>query len=484
MGLVTVGFYIGGVALSLNNDQFGELFCDNVPLAETLVELYESYRDEKFQASRMSLDELKQKFGELGTKVDRVPNRGAGSEITTGAVAALPATTDVRVEDDSLIKLRLPHVELHSESKKAKDMVTELNSAVSSINEQSLLLPEDTYNAVHDAYGKLSGALKVLDENVQNEVAESVAFQYGTASEELHKSYELRAKDREIELTQQFLSEFNQFKAQLEAHSSQELAAALKANEQALLAKQSNEVALLSIKQVEEFNKILSQKLDNERQGRLSKLEALNESVQGLTEAIDQVDKLVMKSEVLSQLALLTTLLKNKLHAGDQASITIDAELSRLKTLCDILPGKPSKCCKKNGPQLLDVVVTQLDKLASQQLVLSNEQLYNRWSLLQKDLSTSSLLPPNAGILGHISAKFFGFFLLDKAGAPVDNDMESVIARVSQNLRLSKLDKAVEEVVSLKGWPRVLCDEWVHEARKKLEIETLVDALDCEIRCL
>ena len=41
MGLVTVGFYIGGVALSLNNDQFGELFCDNVPpVSYTHLDVY------------------------------------------------------------------------------------------------------------------------------------------------------------------------------------------------------------------------------------------------------------------------------------------------------------------------------------------------------------------------------------------------------------------------------------------------------------
>nr|7PUZ_A Chain A, MICOS complex subunit MIC60 [Lachancea thermotolerans CBS 6340] len=177
-----------------------------------------------------------------------------------------------------------------------------------------------------------------MNEDIRTNVAESVAVQYGQASKDLHESFEIRAKSREVELTQQFLNEFNAFKAQLEKHSSEELASALKANEQALLAKQSNEVALLSMKQVEEFTKILSEKLDQERQGRLSKLEALNGSVQELAEAVDQVDTLVMKSEVLSQLSLLTTLLKNKLHAGDESSVKIDSELARLKTLCDILP--------------------------------------------------------------------------------------------------------------------------------------------------
>ncbi|SCU89169.1 LAFA_0E16490g1_1 [Lachancea sp. 'fantastica'] len=484
-GLAVTAFYAGGVALSVSNDQFGELFCDNVPLAEALVEMYESYRDESFQASRMSLDDLKQKFGELGTKTDLIPARGADSTLTTDTVAALPASAEVKIEDQSLMKLRLPLLSSNNASNpKFEELTSAVNAQINSINEQSLILPEATYNAVADAYSKLNNALQDLERDFQTDLSEGLAKHYGEASEQLNHQFELRLKTREVEITQQFLNEFNAFKAQLEMRSSEELSTALQANEQALLAKQANEVALLSIKQVEEFNKILSEKLDKERQGRLAKLEQLNTSVGGLTDAIDQVDTLVMRSEAVSQLTLLITLVKEKLQSGSEQSLKLDSELQRLKTLWDVLPGKPSKCCKTAGPQLLDVVIPQLEALASKQQILSNEQLVNRWNLLQKDLETASLLPPNAGILGHTAAKFFSFFLFQKRGVSSEHDMDSILARVSSNLTLSKLDEAVEDVVALKGWPRVLCDEWIQDARRKLEIETLVDVLDCEVRSL
>ncbi|CEP64171.1 Mic60p LALA0_S10e04038g [Lachancea lanzarotensis] len=485
-GLAVTAFYVGGVALSVSNDQFGELFCDNVPLAEALVETYESYRDESYQASRMSLDDLKQKFGELGTKTDLIPARGADSTLTSNAVAALPTSTEVKVEDESFVKLRLPLLAVNNTSNpKFEELTNGVNVQINSINEQSLILPEPTYNAVTDAYSKLNSALQELERDFQTDLSGGLAKRYGEVSEELRSKYELRLKTREVELTQQFLNEFNVFKAQLETRSSEELSTALRANEQALLAKQANEVALLSIKQVEEFNKILSEKLDKERQGRLAKLEDLDNSVRGLTDAIDQADSLVMRSEAVSQLTLLITLLKGKLQSGSEQSLKLDTELQRLKTLWDILPGKPAKCCKsKNPPQLLDVVIPQLETLISKQQILSNEQLVNRWNLLQKDLEAASLLPPNAGILGHAAAKFFSFFLFQKTGVSPENDIDSILARVGSNLTLSKLDEAVEEVVALKGWPRVLCDEWIQDARRKLEIETLVDVLDCEVRTL
>ncbi|SCW04422.1 LAFE_0H13168g1_1 [Lachancea fermentati] len=484
-------FYVGGVALSVYNDQFEELFTDNVPLAEPLVDFYQSYRDGTLQTSKISLEELKLKFGELSNKVEQIPNAGATSMLAQTDPAASPKTKAAQVLEDSLVMLRLPQVPpvatLDTASaaapSAANHLVDSVNEIVASVNAQSLLLPEDSYNAVTLAWGKLTAALQQLTADFDHDVAQQVARRYGEASVELEHAYDARLKAAEVEITQRFLDEFANFKAQLEKHSSEELACALQANEQALLAKQSNEVALLSIKQVEEFNKILSEKLDQERQGRLAKLEELNTSVANLTQVVDKVDVFVKKNEVLTRLTLLTTEIRDRLQSGDLTSVQLDDQLSELKTLSDILPGKPHKCCTKT-PHLLDVLVAELDQLAAQQQILSNEQLYNRWSLLQDDLKTASLLPPNSGILGHLSAKFFSLFLFNKSGSSVENDMDSVIARVSENLRLANLENAVEEVVNLKGWPRVLCDEWVHEARKKLEVETLVDALDCEVRTL
>lgn len=483
-GLATSVFYTGGTALSLYNDQFSELFIDNVPLAEELVELCESYRDGAFDAPSLSLDEIREKFGEFTRRIVEVPNKGA-SPANASTVASVEAAAPVAPVKPAgpMIKLVLQQVSLdNTTSESIRELVDSLNATIESINSQSLLLPEEIINSITTTYNRLYSTVAQLNESLNDILSAEINRKASEQSARLEEKYGQLAKSKELELTEKFLNEFNGFKAQLEQQSSQELANALKTNEQALLAKHSNEVALLSIKQVEEFNKILGEKLDKERQGRLSKLTELNDSVGELVAAVDKLDSVVVKNEATTQLTLLVSKLRNKLESGEQSSIHLEKELTRLKTLADILPGKPKKCCSKN-PQLLDLAITELDQLTKTE-ILSDEQLYNRWVLLQKDLKTASLLPPNAGILGHLSAKFFSLFLFNKSGVSTENDMDSVIARVGENLRLSKLDQAVEEAVGLKGWPRVLCDDWVREARRKLEVETLVDVLDCEVRSL
>ncbi|SCV04219.1 LAMI_0H14356g1_1 [Lachancea mirantina] len=481
--LATTAFYAGGVALSLYNDQFEELFTESVPGAERLIEWSELLKNGSFRASQVSLDELKQKFGAFTTKVDRIPNHGADPTVTTlhEAQTAAPQPTEP-VEEVAMVKLTLHPIPGRFEpTSKAHELVSSVNELVDNVNGQSILVSEDAYDAVQKTYIQLGDAVQVLAGDFDKALAEALAVKYGQATEDLQASYETRFKERELDLTGDFLQQFNSFKKQLEEHSSEELKAALKANEQALLAKQANEVAFLSIKQVEEFNKILSEKLDKERQGRLAHLEDLDKDVNSLGDVIDAVDRFVVRDEVITQLTLVLAQIQNTLQSKDLRSVQIQNEIERLKTLTDTLPKK--NCCSQT-PRLLDVLVNELSELTENRNLLSREQIYNRWILLQKDIATATLLPPNAGILGHISAKFFSLFLFNKSGSPVNNDVDSVIARVTEDLRLAKLDKAVEEVVALQGWPRVLSEQWLQDARTKLEVEILVEALDCTVRTL
>lgn len=253
-----------------------------------------------------------------------------------------------------------------------------------------------------------------------------------------------------------------------------------------MLAKHKNELAMLSIKQVQEFNKIISNKIENERNGRLKNLDELNGSVKTVSDSLAALEETLLRSECVNQLTNLVSSIKFKLNLDNTPSLDISKDLQKLTTLVNILPGKPNKCDAKE-PQLIDVVVNELNSLTSakeNKQILSNEQLLNRWGLLQDKIREASLLPPNAGFLGHVSAKFFSLFLFNKSGISNENDIDSVISRVTENIKLNRLDKAVEDVVQLQGWSRLEADDWLQAARSKLELETLVDVVDHEIKTL
>jgi len=146
------------------------------------------------------------------------------------------------------------------------------------------------------------------------------------------------------------------------------------------------------------------------------------------------------------------------------------------------------KLSNETNDELIEEALKNLVPLISKDSthsILSNEQLLTRWELLVPELRSASLLPPNAGLLGHLSSTIFSKLLLPVKGVKPDGkDIESVIGRVEASLIKGQLDDAVEEVSNLKGWPRKLADDWVKEGRKKLEIEFLVNLIDAESKTL
>lgn len=490
-------FYATGLALSEINDACGAIFTENVPYGEELVDLFESTWYSAAY-SPLTLDELKLKFGEiLASRTAKVPHEGATAknmdptekeeQSAHHETKLLEAGTTKATELLRLQPLRLPDNVDSPEALRLKTIISEFNHTINTINKQNIMLPEPQSLAILEAYNAL--AMKIME--FEQHFESTLTADTHTKTDDVLKIADTKAeeelKQKKNELTDRFLKEFSNFRAELEQRTQEQLTADLKANEQTLLAKHANEVALLSITQVKEFNKIISEKIEAERNGKLAHLQDLDEAVNNMAKSIDSVNQFLTKNEAITQLTLTLDELKNKINSPKNASIKIDSELQRLKNLADIVPGLPKPCChsKDAQPALLTVALNELNELASEKEILSNEQLYNRWNLLESDFKTASLLPPNAGIMGHTFAKFFSFFLFTKQGSsPTNEDLDNVYAKISERLRLSKLDEAVEEVLSLKGWPHVLCKDWITQARKRLEVESLISVLENEIRTL
>lgn len=493
-------FYGGGLALAEYNDSFNDLFVENIPFAETLVDSFESYRDATTSPHPLNLDELRAKFGGmLGGKVSSVPNQGVEARDAKKEDLAAPIAT--KIDDrfptastssarEGAVLVNLSPINVLTDSQtpaKLAELVKRVNETIKVINDQKIAVAEEQLSAIVGAHQALATSIVDFNKDLESVIAEGASEKNAHLVSELTTKYEDRLKEDEAKLTDKFTKELQDYRVGLDERTAKQLAEDLKTNEQTLLAKHANEVALLSITQVEEFNKILKEKLDSERDGRLAHLKELDSGVGRLLESVDNLNHILMKKEAVTQLTLTIEELKTKLQSSDSHALNIQPQLNKLKSLSDILPGKAKPCCKSKNPSpaLLDVAISELETLSAKQKILTNEQLYNRWNLLADDFKTASLLPPNAGILGHTFAKMFSALLFTKEGSsPSNQDLDSVFARVNENLRLSKLDKAVEEVVGLQGWSYVLCKEWINDARRKLEIESLVDVLDCELRTL
>ncbi|CAI4589111.1 CPI_1c_G0033150.mRNA.1.CDS.1 [Saccharomyces cerevisiae] len=499
IALSATAFYAGGIIYSQKNDKFGDFFSNNVPFAEDLLETYEHYHDRPTLFLEDSWDGLKAKSNDLlsgltGSSQTRRSNRE-------------------NIEVKKMLSLEPLNIETENSDPQLKEIIGSLNDLINSLNDSNLSIPESEFNSIKKSNQNMLTNLSQLNETLKEALCNYMIQRTSEVITELNTQYENSKREFEKNLQKNLLQEVDEFKENLTKQKDKELEEKLKANEELLQAKHANEVGLLSITQVKEFNKIIKDKIEKERNGRLAHLEEINSEVNDLSKSIDRSSKILSKNEALVQLTFQVDEIKSRINNNNLPDVNIDKELSRLKLLSNLLStfNKKSCCddgdccsCKKgnknegkegkisckckpktNPPSLLSVALDELESTCSGKKILSNEQIYNRWNLLADDFKTASLLPPNSGILGQLTAKVFSLFLFTKTGNPSNaTDFDSVYARVGDNLRVSNLNDAVEEVVSLKGWPHKVCESWIEDARRKLEVQRLVEILDCEIRTL
>ena len=499
IALSATAFYAGGIIYSQKNDKFGDFFSNNVPFAEDLLETYEHYHDRPTLFLEDSWDGLKAKSNDLlsgltGSSQTRRSNRE-------------------NIEVKKILSLEPLNIETENSDPQLKEIIGSLNDLINSLNDSNLSIPESEFNSIKKSNQNMLTNLSQLNETLKEALSNYMIQRTSEVITELNTQYENSKREFEKNLQKNLLQEVDEFKENLTKQKDKELEEKLKANEELLQAKHANEVGLLSITQVKEFNKIIKDKIEKERNGRLAHLEEINSEVNDLSKSIDRSSKILSKNEALVQLTFQVDEIKSRINNNNLPDVNIDKELSRLKLLSNLLSTFNKKSCcddrdccsskkrnknegkegkisckckpKTNPPSLLSVALDELESTCSGKKILSNEQIYNRWNLLADDFKTASLLPPNSGILGQLTAKVFSLFLFTKTGNPSNaTDFDSVYARVGDNLRVSNLNDAVEEVVSLKGWPHKVCESWIEDARRKLEVQRLVEILDCEIRTL
>lgn len=284
---------------------------------------------------------------------------------------------------------------------------------------------------------------------------------------------------KELDLTKDMLEQYNYEKGQLAKKYESRLAKEVEAAQQALSQAAINATSMVRVEQTKRFEKLIKDKIDSERNGRLLNLDAVNKRLEELelyaATLESQVSTVASKSAVLNALTKLKSLLLNT---------TATTPATALGPYVESL----EKSAAKTNDEVIHLALAELKPILSSessQLILTVPQLQTAWEQLSPELRSSALLPPNAGLLGHFASILFSKLLLPvRGGKPDGKDIESVISRVQLSLSRGELDVAVEEVVNLKGWTRRLADDWVREGRKRLEADFLISLLDTEAKIL
>ncbi|KAH3675825.1 hypothetical protein WICMUC_002471 [Wickerhamomyces mucosus] len=455
---LTIGsttLYGAGVALSLQNDAFNELFTDNVPLAEEVVDYIQSLQGSQRD---YNVANFKEKFGKLD-KTLTIPKASGIQSTQIDSIKESPKSNE-KVEEikkqQEIKAVKLPLITLKTHDSQLQQVIEEFNLLVSKINSNELTSSSFDSSNLKEVIGKLDSDLKTLTEE---------------ASEKFNLRLKELVSSKENELLGKFTKEFQKNLQILEQQHNAQLINEINKTKETLELNYANQIKLNSIEAQKHFSSIVAKAIDEEREGRLSKFNELNDKLISLENLFLKFDEHLSNAELKSSLQFQLSQLRSKLHSDKIEDLSHEInELNKLATT------------SKN--EVLLSAINAINKDSIKDGLLTQSQLITRFQLLAPELRSAALLPPNAGILGHLSAKFFAFLLLPKEGDVKGKDIESVISRVSNNLSLNKLDDAVEEVSNLKGWSRKLANDWVVESRKRLEVEFLVNLIELESRTL
>ena len=495
--LLTSVVYGGTLYVATKNDKVMDFVIDQqLPYYEELLDIIEkgSFEDLKkkvesllSQASHLSLpskdqiDELTHKLektsGDLIKETkERLTHSGKKSSHSTDATPAQQLQKPVEIESIKKDIKELPLITLNKEVASSVDdsvklTIDSINSLIKSIDATAVPSNPGLINNINEKVLQLAKRVNALTKTFDEELKSKLKV----SQTELLSSY----TKKELELTENLLHQFTQEKSQLEQKLNARLAQEIEATKDTISQAAVNAVSMVRIEQTKNFEKLITDRVDQERTGRLANLDKLNERLTELeafsssleTQLVSNHQKLLIHKSILK--------LKTLLFSSDP--------LDKPQLIRPYLENL-SKVSADSKDELITLALKDLSQLLaneSSQSIFTTSQLLTRWEQLVPELRSASLLPPNAGVLGHLSSVIFSKLLISvKGNKPNAKDIESVIGRVESSLIRGDLDVAVEEVANLKGWARKLADDWVIQSRKRLEAEFLINLIDAESKVL
>ncbi|KAI0046560.1 hypothetical protein FA95DRAFT_1542347 [Auriscalpium vulgare] len=96
-------------------------------------------------------------------------------------------------------------------------------------------------------------------------------------------------------------------------------------------------------------------------------------------------------------------------------------------------------------------------------------------------VASVALVPDqNAGVLAHVASHVFSAFAFRRQGLVPGADVLSVLARAEYYLNEKDLDSAARELNQLKGTAKVLVQDWLEAARRRLEVQQALEVVQAQ----
>ncbi|KAF2815468.1 uncharacterized protein BDZ99DRAFT_435811 [Mytilinidion resinicola] len=498
--------YAGGVWYSLVSDNFHDFFTEYIPFGEDAVGFFEEreYR-KRFPGQNVQQRLHPQLSGEQKVTIpskhgltSRIAGEGEGSGSNLSSsgphVSALEddksrkpdpsgetpkvgstAPLDAEKPTESLTHDLLPKAAMidnldipSAKEPVVQDVVKILNDLITVINADSAASKySSAIDKAKSELGKVISditALKEQEQKAAEDKIRSAHLEFDTAAKELVRRLEAQMHEQESHWKDEFEAEREQLAQTYKHKLDSELEAAKKLYEQRV----KNELLEQSIALQKAFSSSVRDRVESERDGRLSKLNELSSSVQELEKLTWEWNSVIDANLKTQHLVVAVEAVKAKL-ANAETSTPFVNELAALKEIASDDP-------------VVSAAIASINPAAYQRGVATPAHLIDRFRRVSAEVRKAALLPEDAGIASHLASLAMSKFLFKKSGLAVGADVEAVLARTEVLLEEGDLDGAAREMNGLEGWAKVLSRDWLGEVRRVLEVRQALDVISTEAR--
>lgn len=367
-----------------------------------------------------------------------------------------PAITAVTVVEPLSIAL--------ADEPAVQELVRVVNDLIAVINaDESSSRFTSTLSKAKSDFQKLGEHILKIKEEAQKAAQEEIerarTDMQISANELIRRIDEVRAEDaaqyrEEYEAERERLANAYQEKIKTEIQRVQEVA------EQRL----RNELVEQAIELNRKFLSDVKTLVENERDGRLSKLSELTTNVGELEKLTAEWNNVVDVNLKTQQLQVAVDAVRSALENSDIPKPFIN-ELVAVKELALDDP-------------VVDAAISSISAAAYQRGIPSSAQIVERFRRLASEVRKASLLPENAGIASHAASFMMSKVMFKKQGSDDGDDVESILLRTENLLEEGRLDDAAREMNSLQGWSKLLSKDWLADVRRVLEVKQALEVRD------
>ena len=213
------------------------------------------------------------------------------------------------------------------------------------------------------------------------------------------------------------------------------------------------------VKKEQDYKNEIVKRVDEERGGRLAKLEYLQQKLGMLEGGYQNAMDFVERNVGLNKEMGLVQKLKDKMAKG----VDVKPELEILG---------------KRGDEVTKVVLGSIGVTK----VKTREELERGFERIYDDLYRAQFIPAKAGLISLITGYALTYLLIPKQGLVPGKAPDCVLSRAKFYVQQGDLDSAAREVNQLEGWSGLLANDWLENGRRYLELNQAVDVVETRLR--